>query len=262
MVEVPFVDATNLFSKTFKKLNEMFLLESRENTVLNVIGIDIPHGLAYDIQFWVRTITFLFIGVGFINLFKNHKKLNFEFEYVILSITSILLLIVMVALPFISFGYGITRLFLQSLIILAPLFVLGGNICISTLLSIFPSKLVFNKSPVILSVLVVVLLLQNVCATTLIFSLFGIPASEDLTTEGSYRESLYIYETEVNSAIWLAKKSDPYVEKLTDKPGYQRIYLGYEFANEYTIVPPKIDYYFFMRISPLSRGIFTCGELT
>jgi len=83
-----------------------------------------------------------------------------------------------------------------------------------------------------------------------------------LTTEGSYRESLYIYETEVNSAIWLAKKSDPYVEKLTDKPGYQRIYLGYEFANEYTIVPPKIDYYFFMRISPLSRGIFTCGELT
>jgi len=95
--------------KPLKNFNEMFLLESRENTVLNVIGIDIPHGLAYDIQFWVRTITFLFIGVGFINLFKNHKKLNFEFEYVILSITSILLLIVMVALPFISFGYGITR---------------------------------------------------------------------------------------------------------------------------------------------------------
>ncbi|MGB2841625.1 MAG: DUF2206 domain-containing protein [Halobacteriota archaeon] len=252
VTQVPFSAGVNFVEQTFRNLGNFFVEEARAPSAMNVVGIGLEEGIPYKIQFWVRNITFFFIALGALDLLRKYKTSKFGTEYLAMMVVCAGIVWSMLILPFIASGYGITRLYLQALVLLAPCFVIGGEVFTRSILKIKSIKTPKIQMRSVLSVVLIVLVLQNMCATTVMFNVFGVPLSEDLNAKGNLRESLYIYEGEVVGAEWLANHNLDNSIVHCDRPGYQRIYLGYESAGRYKL--PRIDTFFFINNKTQSHG--------
>ncbi|SDF23731.1 Uncharacterized membrane protein [Methanolobus vulcani] len=250
----PFNDLTRFFYKSYLELANAFLMESRDATALRAVGIGMSTQIPYKLFFWVRTITLLFISLGSVSLFKNYKNTTFEIEYLAMSAVGLVLMFSMIILPFVSSGYGITRLYLQTLIFLAPCFVIGGEIFFQNIFKIGSiTRHKIKKEHAIIFV-AIVLVMQNICATTFIFNIFGVPYSEDLNINGPSRDSVYIYEQEVYGASWLALYNPTNITINSDFPGYQRVLLGYTSKNKYDV--PMNENFFEYNVSQKNEYIY------
>lgn len=243
ITKVPFKDFLNFIIDTFTNLTSIFLEDSRDKSALNAIGIGIQNKLAYQLFFWIRNVTLIFMLTGTISCFTKYCKIKLEAEYRTFMLSSIFLVALMIILPFVSSGYGITRLYLQTLIILAPFFVVGGKLITINFIKMTSIKKLNANKNFILVPLICILLLQNICATTLIFNISNIPYSEDLNTEGDLRNSLYICDQEVKGAKWLAIHKNNNTEVNVDFPGFQRIQIGYISTGKETILANKFYFY-------------------
>lgn len=252
ITQVPFSAGVNFFELTFRNLGNFFLIESRDSAALSVVGMGMEEGIPYTIRFWVRNITFFFIAIGALDLLRKYKTSKFGTEYLLMMVVCAGMVWSMLILPFVASGYGITRLYLQALVLLAPCFVIGGDVFTRGILRIKSIKTPKIQTRSVLSVILIVLILQFMCATTVIFNMFGIPISEDLNAKGNLRKSLYIYEGEVVGAKWLANHKLDNFLICCDAPGYQRIYLGYESAGRYKL--PRINTKYFANNKTLSQG--------
>ncbi|RLE76815.1 MAG: hypothetical protein DRZ80_00320 [Thermoprotei archaeon] len=146
----------------------------------------------------IHDLTFLFIFVGALNLvfkIRYRKNLKIKKEYILLILVSLIILVTMLVLPYLSIRYGPLRLYQQLLVFLAPCFVLGG-LAISQM-----AKLRFR-----LVIPIVVLLVAQFCfATLVIYQVLGIPQSVVLNNNGYMYDMLYIHDQDVYSAKWLNK---------------------------------------------------------
>jgi uncharacterized membrane protein len=127
---------------TLSNLNRFFVEESRGVPTQAIFGKGIvQETIPCQIE-WVFTwLTFAFVGIGIITLLIKRKEMSFpelnfkkveflkekfEVEYSVIALACSGLLVIMVALPFISLHYSLHRLYGVAITILSVFFVIGG----------------------------------------------------------------------------------------------------------------------------------------
>ncbi|MEN6329382.1 MAG: DUF2206 domain-containing protein [Methanobacteriaceae archaeon] len=170
------------------------LMATRGAYILGILGV-VLKSLPNTISVLVHDAMFATILVGLYTLLRRYRYYHHKFgiQFLLGIVISIILLVLFVALPYISIAYDAARLFFQLLIFLAPVFIIG---CIT--LSRWIKKP--NWDMVIILILLISLF---TCATYLQYSLLGNPYSAQYENNSIIRQELYIYDSEIKSSQWL-----------------------------------------------------------
>ena len=145
VTEAAFNAGLNFVEQTFMNLHNFFIMESRCGRTEQILGTGIAERQTpFRIEFAFTWLTFAFIGIGVISMLKKYKemvaipgmkhlkpdflKTKFSIEYLLLTLACAGMLAIMVALPFVSQGYDLQRLYSQVAVVLSVVFVLGGII--------------------------------------------------------------------------------------------------------------------------------------
>jgi uncharacterized membrane protein len=172
------------------------LVATRGAYVLGILGV-VFKSLPNAVSVIVHDLIFATIIVGLYAIIRNysHYKEKFSTEFLLGIIISLILLVLFVALPYISIAYDVARLFFQLLIFLGPVFVIGG---------IFISKLI-KKPKWDVYILLILLISLFACVTYLQYSILGTPYSPDFEKDSIVRQGNYIYDSEIQSAKWISQ---------------------------------------------------------
>lgn len=179
---------------TIQNLGNIFMEEVRSPTQIAVIGSE-----ATKIPQMINTIVynalFATIGLGAIGLLwkYNYRKYHIESEYMVAVLASMAILLAFLIVPYLSKGYGGTRLFTQLAVLLALPFIFGG-ITLAQLIRRPKLDRLF---------LLFILFSVFACATYLPYHYLGSPVSPDYDKDGLIRGQTYIYEQDMATAQWL-----------------------------------------------------------
>jgi len=141
----------------------------------------------------IDTTPFIGILILLLKYFKK-KDTNSNVNYLLISMSSIPLIILILFLPYIKYQYNLTRLFLQILILLASLSIFGFVYIFSKL------KLSRITNIILLSMLILYFLYSSEYLTQIIG---GIP-SVQLNNFGDGYDRYMVTKTDKDSAIWLS----------------------------------------------------------
>ena len=212
VTEAAFNSGVRFIENTFSNLSRFFIEESRGGGVPAVFGEGIGQkGTPHKIEFIFTWTSFAFIGVGIITLIRRYKEMSFpelnfkrpeflkdkfEVTYFMIALLCAGLLIAMVALPFVSKGYGIQRLYATAITILSVFFVIGG--------------ITLSRHSKVWTYLVILLVLipYFFCVTGVMYNIFGVPRAITLNSEGEQYDSKYIHDQESYGAKWLKSNVD------------------------------------------------------
>ena len=250
VTEVAFNAGVNFVERTFLNLHNFFIMESRCERTEGLLGENIVYkGIPHKIEFVFTWLTFVLISVGVVSMIKKYKdmvaipetkvkhlkpaflKTKFPIEYLVLTLACAGLLVIMVAVPYISDGYDIKRLYTMMTVILSVCFVLGGIILLKYLDQAFAvirskGKAFFFKgrfdgknalrNPVRKSVdkrngsqvwayliILLVLIPYFMCTTGTMYQIFGVPREITLNSEGEKYDKMYVHDQESYGARWL-----------------------------------------------------------
>jgi len=190
--------------------------DSRDASVLAIFGIGVK-SLPNLVSIIANDLVFFAIFLGLLGItlkFKYYRK-KMDFGFILGIYLFTLLLIMFVIVPMVSKLYGAPRIFLQSLIFLAPAFIIGLDEVAKLLRKV-------NLSYVLIFVLLVSLFS---CSTYLQYYFYGTPYSPHYDNNGKLRGEYFIYDQEITGAQWLNNsKIDQKI--YTDSIGHQRLMLG------------------------------------
>ncbi len=212
---LPFKIGTNFIMSSFDSLSNVFIEEARGSAPVRILGMNAP-SLPDRISTIIHDIGFIFISIGIINILISNRY-RFNKNYILASSISFMLLLALLIVPFWSRGFGAGRLYQILLVLLAPLFIIGGNIIL---------KYICPRRTLLL--ITFILILQFFCATYLLHQILGIPYSMDINREGIMYEELYIYDSEIIASKWLNKYNNIEWEIFSDYGGYSRLLMGAE----------------------------------
>ena len=220
----------------------LFVEETRDRTTMGVLGMGVT-STPNLISTVVHDTIFAFIGIGLIDLFVRHKSYTkkIDGDYLVCASISFGLLL-MFFLPFVSTGYGAPRLFSQSLVFLAPVFVIGGETIVRGI----------RRPQLTIVILLILLILLFSCVTYLSYHFCGIPKSPDYEIEGENRDEYYIYDQEIVASTWLSRHGSNNLKIYSDKVGYSRLMLGYDRM-------PNMDDHFFWDNKTIDSGYIYLG---
>ena len=238
VTQTPFNACVDFFEQTFRSLGDFFVEESRNDAESAILGMgwtSIPNGISVI----VHNAIFVTIGIGVITLLWKYRsyKEKIDADYLTGIYVSFILLISFVLLPFVSKGYGGTRFFVQALVFLAPVFVIGGNTIAK----------IIRRPKMDVVILLILLISLFSCVTYLQYHFYGIPVSPDYENEGIGRDEYYIYNQELICAKWLSMHELNDLRIHSDKIGYSRLMLGYD-------KKPNIDTDFFKTNKTIKSG--------
>jgi uncharacterized membrane protein len=245
ITETAFDASVGYIEKTLTNLNKFFIVESRRDNVQTMFGEGIMQkGIPQKIEFVFTWLTFAFIGIGVITLIRRYKEMSFpelkfkksdflkekfEVGYFIIALACSALLVAFIALPQISKGYGIDRLYAVTITILSVFFVIGG-ITLSKNLSFIKKAL--PKKPILRKksftkrshylrnnekngsevraylIILLVLIPYFFCVTGVMYNIFGFPETIILNSEGGHYDFWYVHDQESYSAKWLKNRMD------------------------------------------------------
>ena len=227
VTEAAFNAGVSFVEKTLSNLNRFFVEESRGGGTQAVFGEGIGQkGTPHKIEFIFTWLTFAFIGVGIITLIRKYKEMSFpelnfkrpeflkdkfEVTYFMIALLCAGLLIVMVALPFISTGYGIDRLYATGITILSVFFVVGG--------------VMISRGLKVRAYLIILLVLipYFFCVTGVTYQMFGVPRAIILNSEGKPHMSLCTHDQDAYAAKWLKKYGEDSTKIYTGRYGGIRL---------------------------------------
>ena len=253
VTEAAFNAGVSFIGTTFKNLHEFFVVESR-GTGEALLGKDIMQkGIPHKIEFVFTWLTFAFIGIGVITLIRRYKEMSFpelklkkpdflkekfEVEYIMIALACAGLLVVVIALPFVAKGYGLSRMYPLAITILSVFFVIGGMILWKYLNRAFAvlqgkalTNLSFKKKPLLKKqkggrnalqnpvrksvdgkdasqvraylVILLVLIPYFLSVSGVTYQMFGYPRQITLNSEGRQYDLLYVHDQESYGARWL-----------------------------------------------------------
>lgn len=242
LTEVPFNNGVVFVDCTFSNLGEFFVEETRDQTTMKIFGVGITSTPTL-ISTVVHDTIFAFIGIGLIDLLVRHKSYRKKIDGDYLVCAAICFgLLLMLFLPFVSMGYGAPRIFSQSLVFLAPVFVIGGEAIVRGL-----------RRPQLMSVILLILLILQLSAVTYMpHHFYGIPQSPDYEIEGENRDEYYIYDQELVVATWLSVHGSNNLKVYSDRAGYSRLMLGYDKV-------PNMNTHFFSDNITIDSGYIYLG---
>ena len=241
VTEAPFTSGVRFFEQTFVDLGNFFVEESRSPglKVLHGEGLtDIPHQI-FVIVFY---ITNLVIGVGSLTVIRRYRNSIFNVEYISMMMVFLSIILLMVVLPYITIGFSIDKLYLQALVLLAPMIVIG-SVIISNHLHIRYTSLI----------IMLILISQFICGTYLIYQFFGVSYSYAFNSEGYEYNMLYVHDQEVVAAQWLGNHDTPDLPIYTDCYGFKRL-IGYGCGDKWRSAFGYDQKSFFAENKPIRRG--------
>ncbi|MCL0075570.1 DUF2206 domain-containing protein [Dehalococcoidia bacterium] len=196
--------------KTLQNLGNLFVGELRAfevQAMTTLTGLSLPETITRV----VHNLTFVLITTGVIALIigslrRKHKI--FDVPYLVSMAAMLVLLSTFVILPYISTAFSAHRVYLIGLVILAPAFIIAGDIITSTvqrlLRRIHPHKALLEHRSVSGKALVLAILaMQFLCASGLLHQFSGEPYSEYLNTTGTRRSVVFVHDSDVAAAKWL-----------------------------------------------------------
>lgn len=195
----------------------MDVTSQKDIKVLAVFGMGLT-SIPNAISVIVNDLIILIMGLGFLSIIWNYKscKNQIKSSYIMGMIMSPLVLTLPLILPNLSIIYDIQRLFLQLIVFLGPLFLIG--------MSFITRKLkIQNLKPILILVLIISLFS---CSTYLTYHLSGISYSPYYETNGSLRDEHFIYDQELSSAAWIQNNSMQNSSILTDGIAFSRLLLA------------------------------------
>ena len=234
VTETVFNAGVNFVGDTFINLNEFFIEESRADALVHLAGQELTYPILSRVNLAVTWGTFILIGIGVLTMIKRYKemivisnvklkkpdflKTKFEMEYLAMALACAGLLVIMVALPFVSKGYYIHRLYLLMIIILSVCFIMGSM----TLAKYFKLR------PYL--IILLVLIPYFLFMTGAIHQICGVPSSIILNSEGEGYKHEYIHDQGSYGAKWL----------MMNGKNNSKIYIAGWFANRELISQGKI----------------------
>jgi uncharacterized membrane protein len=287
VTETAFSAGVGFIEKTFINLHELFALESRGSAGEALLGKGIMEkGIPHMIEFVFTWLTFAFIGIGIITLIIRYKEMSFpelefkkpdflkdkfEVEYFVLALACAGLLVVVIALPFVAGGYGLSRMYPLAITILSVFFVIGGIMIakyLNKLLAVLRGKALTNLSfkkkallkkqkerknalqnPVRRNVdgknasevrayliILLVLIPYFLSVTGVTYQMFGYHRTIILNSEGVRYDMFYVHDQESCSARWLSHGEQD-LRVYTDFCGHMRP------CSQGQISPSLIDLY-------------------
>ena len=207
VTEIPFTAGVDFFKATFKTMGEIFIKESRDTDLQRAMGIGIQ-SIPEIINLVIYYISFIFVVIGSIYSLINHKKSKFEVEYLLLMFISLMILLLMILVPHVSVGYGITRTYQQMLVLLAPFFVIGGSVIFK-----------FLKSKHVMLIIITVLIATLLCNVGGVYQVFGDPHSIIFNSQGYQYDTGSIHEQDIVAGNWLKDTRVKHGKVCTDVHG-------------------------------------------
>ena len=244
VTETAFSSGVDFVEGTLSNLNRLFVEEVRGEEIPKLFGQTLrQEEIPYKISFFALWMTFIFIGIGILSLVIRYKEMSFpelnfkkvdflrekfEIEYFVMALACLGLLVGMIALPCISTGYEVTRLYGVTSVLLSAFFVIGG-IILSKCFFFLKKKtkplqglrgrgaefhsakrksIDQNASQAwIYIVILLVLVPYFLCTTGVVHQIFGSPCEITLNSEGRYYDVHYIHDQESYGANWLKLNS-------------------------------------------------------
>jgi uncharacterized membrane protein len=260
VTETAFYRGVCYIENTLTRLNMFFIVESRRENVQTMFGANIMQkGIPQKIEFVFTWLTFAFIGIGVITLIRRYKEMSFpelnfkkpdflkekfEVVYFMIALACTGLLVAFIALPFVSTGYGIDRLYAVTITILSVFFVIGGitlskhfffckkKTCAKRKNNRFFDKTFFSKemfkeenaSEVGAYLIILLVLIPHfLCVTGVMYNIFGFPETIILNSEGGHYDSWYVHDQESYGAKWLKEYNEDKMRIYTDFWGRLRL---------------------------------------
>ena len=239
-------NTVSLSSTAISSGGHVNIVAQKDIKVLAIFGIglkNIPNGISAI----VNDIIILIIGLGLLDILRNYsswkQRINSSFLWGM--ILSPFILVLPLILPSLSIIYDIQRLFLQLVVFLVPLFIFG----------IYYIVKVVNR-PNLKSIIFLVLIISLFsCSTYLTYHFAGIPYSPYYESQGSLRDEHFIFDQEINSAVWIKNYSLNNTSIITDGIGYSRLMQG---NNDFNLINTKNlnpNYYIYLGYANVVKGI-------
>ena len=252
---VPFNAGIRYFENTFLSLNNFFIEELRNQGYEQLVGRGLEYGIVSRMHFFVTWGSFILIGIGVLTMLKRYKemvsisnikvkkpdflKTKFEVEFLTMALACAGILVLTVALPYVSTGYGIDRLYSLVIIILSVCFVIGG---LTLSKQTFKKSLIKNLSlkkkalpkkqkeggkenTEVRAYLIVLLILipYFLMVTGVTHQIAGMPFSIVLNSMGERYEREYLHDQESYSAKWLKNYAEKSGVLYTDRFGFHKL---------------------------------------
>jgi uncharacterized membrane protein len=164
---------------------------------------------------------------------NNSSWVANNINYLLITISTLPLMLLIIILPIIKISYNMPRLYIQSLIILAPLTILGG----AFLLSIIKLNKLVNIT------LISLLVLFFLYSSGVFYQIAGGPSFLHLNNFGELYDLYYITGSEIKSAEWLAKniKENNSTIYADEAAGLRLTSFAQTISYTYDILPSTID---------------------
>jgi uncharacterized membrane protein len=272
VTETAFSSGVRFIENTFSNLNKFFVEEMRSSSTQAVLGGGIMQkGISHKIEFVLTWLTFTFIGIGVITLIRRYKEMSFpelnfknpdflkdkfEVGYSVAALVCSGLLVAVVALPFVSVGYGMDRAHLLGIIILSVFFVIGGII--------LSRRLKVRAYLIILLVLIPYFF----CTTGVLYQMFDYPRTIVLNSEGKQYDTYYVHEEGGFGARWLRSNTDEEAKIYVDYFG--GLWLSSQGMIRSSIYDPSFiedkeaigdGYIFLRRVNVVDRKLLCSGGI-
>lgn len=215
------------FTKSVLNLDNMNV-EGSHDEMLSQLWGNVTHGYISWINLIVTWLFLFLIGIGVLGLIlrsrrdwfesKGRKKdmllkKEFELEFVIITVLCVAILAMTVILPFLSSGYDLNRIYLQTSIILSVIFIFGGkyasavikkitnllkmaNICKNRNIQIDIDKLGYI-------IILVVLIPHLLFAANIPQQLYGNGDTIIFNSDGLGYDTFYIHDSDISCIAWL-----------------------------------------------------------
>jgi uncharacterized membrane protein len=250
-------------------IHQFFNLESR-GTALQGLGVVESPSILNSISTAFFLASEFLLVVGFVTLVANRKKnLGFSIEYKVIATLNMAIIAINILLPRIADTFIMARFYQTTLIILAPLAILGGKTIIEMILRTNLRKL---YAPILLFGLFIPLFLFQ---TGLIYEVAKIP-STSYALSGYRWDDLKLYglvldAQQVASAQWLPEHantesifvySDP-VSQYGVLTGYGMIGRARVYYLANTTRPTADDFTYLANVDLINKGyIFNVSEIS
>ena len=210
--KAPLEAGISIMQAILKNLHQFLLFEAKGRVASQALGQAVYRGIPPRIEVVASWLIILFIAVGVLSTLARYKKMisnsgqegnkidflasKIDAEYFVLALACSAVMVFSVVLPFLSQNYNLMRALFQTMVGLAPFFVIGG-ITLSRFLKLRPQW-----------VLLIILITYFSCTTSTIYQMFNYPRSVVLNSEGGQYDLYYIHDEEVYAANWLKKYAD------------------------------------------------------
>jgi uncharacterized membrane protein len=268
VTETAFNQGVRFVENTFSNLNRFFIEESRQTDVQAMFGGGIKEkGIPHRIEFVFTWLTFALIGVGLVTLIRKYREMSFpelnfkkpdflkdkfEVVYFVIALVCSGLLVAIVALPYVSVGYSLVRLYTVAITILSVFFVIGGIVLSKHFFFLekrkpvlkeknncffgraFFSKERFDKENATqvraYLIILMVLIPYFLCVTGVMYQVFGHPRAIILNSVGE-QDYMYITDQDIIAARWIGDhntESQKDLKIYSDVWGGPRVTLAYD----------------------------------